>query len=352
MKQATLSATALTLSLGVGVILGAAMPAHAQPSPGADLAALKANYKRPSRLPVENSKLVELGRLLFWDPRISASGMTACVTCHQPHLGWAVNDPRSRGDSGKLTSRKSPPLIGIGHLPAGAPNGWDGRNATLEAQIKSSIGTGSMSMSGAEAPVKVEVIEQRIRALPDYAERFKAALPEKPIDIDSMATAIAAYEKTFEPGPAPFDRWIAGDEGAIGDAAKRGFVLFNDKALCASCHTGWRFTDDAFHDIGTTNSDPGRGRAIKDDPHMQFAFKTPTLRSVALRAPYMHNASLANLHEVVKHYEKGGLDRPSRAPSFTAVPLDEQERRDLIAFLETLTGSPEGDDAPKLPGIR
>jgi cytochrome c peroxidase len=127
------------------------MPASAQQFSAAEIAAMKANYKRPPPRPVENQALVELGRLLFWDPRASASGKTACVSCHLPHLGWAVTDARSRNDSGKLTSRKSPTLIGIGHLPAGVPNGWDGRNATLEAQAKSSIATGLMSMRETDA---------------------------------------------------------------------------------------------------------------------------------------------------------------------------------------------------------
>ena len=327
------------------------MPASAQQFSAAEIAAMKANYKRPPPRPVENQALVELGYLLFWDPRASASGKTACVSCHLPHLGWAVTDARSRNNSGKFTSRKSPTLIGIGHLPAGVPNGWDGRNATLEAQAKSSIATGSMSMRETDAPVKVEVIEERIRSIRDYVDRFKAALPNTPINIDSIALAIAAYERTFEPGPAPFDRWVEGDEAAISNSAKRGFVLYNNKALCFACHGGWRFTDDKFHDIGTSTSDLGRGREIKTDPQMQYAFKTPTLRSVALRPPYMQNASSVNLNEVMRHYEKGGLDRPSRSPLMMPVQLSEQERRDLVAFMETLTGAPEGDTAPKLPGL-
>lgn len=260
--------------------------AASQQLSAADIAAAKAAYQRPPPRPVENAALVELGRLLFWDPRASASGRTACVTCHLPQLGWAVNDPRSRNDSGKLTSRKSPTLLGVGHLGS-IPNGWDGRNIGLEAQAKASIATGSMSMRETDTPVKVDVIEQRIRDIPGYVERFKAALPDAPLNIDSMVKAIAAYEAAFEPGPAPFDRWVEGDEAAIPEPAKRGFALFNGKALCSSCHVGWRFTDDGFHDIGTSTADLGRGREVKNDPKMQFAFKTPTLRSVALRAPYM-----------------------------------------------------------------
>jgi len=327
-----------------------ACPAHAQLAPptAAELAAMKADYRRPSARAVEQPGLVELGRLLFWDPRLSASGKTACASCHLPELGWGVLDARSRNDSGKLTSRKSQPLVGIGHAPG--PFGWDGRSATLEAQIKSSVATGSMSMRETTTPVKVEVIEQRIGGIPEYVEKFAAALPGAPITLDTIATAVAAFERTLEPSEAAFDRWIDGDEQAISESAKRGFVLFNTKTTCFACHSGWRFTDDKFHDIGTSTSDMGRGREIKDDEMMRYAFKTPTLRSVALRPPYMHNASQASLDEVMRHYEKEPADRPSRSPLFVPVALSDQERADLVAFMQTLNGGTNGESAPKLPG--
>src|SRR6185437_7132192 len=141
---------------------------------------------------------------------------------------------------------------------------------------------------------------------------------------------------------APFDRWVDGDEGAISGSAKRGFALFAGKATCFVCHSGWRFTDDRFHDIGTTTTDRGRG---PKDEALNFAFKTPTLRSVALRPPYMHNASLATLDEVVRHYEKGGIDRPSRSPLLVPIQLSDTERHDLVVFMETLTGDGEGPKA-------
>ena len=241
---------------------------------------------------------------------------------------------------GKPTSRKSQPLIGLGHAGK-ALVGWDGRSATLEAQAKSSIATGSMSMRETSTPVKVEIIEERVKPDSGYAAKFNAALPGRSIDVDAIATALAAYERTLEPAMTPFDRWIAGDETAISTAAKRGFALFNGKAACVACHNGWRFTDDQFHDIGTTTTDQGRGKAANDET-LNFAFKTPTLRSVALRAPYMHNASLATLDDVMRHYEKGGIDRPSRSPLLVPIQLSDTERQDLVVFMETLTGDGEG----------
>jgi cytochrome c peroxidase len=314
-------------------------PGFAQPAGVPDLTSIKRDYRRPLPRPVENQALVDLGHDLFFDPRISASGKTTCASCHFPELGWTVTDPRSRNDSGKLTSRKSQPLIGLGY-PGNAPVGWDGRSPTLEAQAKASVATGSMSMRETDTPVRVEVIEDRVRSEPRYAAKFQAALPGQPINIDTIVRAIAAFERTLEPGLAPFDRWVEGDEGAISDDAKRGFALFTGKALCFGCHTGWRFTDDKFHDIGTSTTDRGRGGEVKDDA-LNFAFKTPTLRSVAVRAPYMHDGSIPTLYDVVHHYEKGGIERPSRSPMMRPLQLSEQDRANLVAFMETLTGTTE-----------
>jgi len=330
-------------------LLTLAFTAQAQtPASPSELDAMKKEYRRPASPPVENQRLVDLGHDLFFAPQISASGKTSCASCHFPELGWVVKDARSNTDSGKLTSRKSQPLIGVGYA-ADAPVGWDGRSATLEAQAKASIETGSMSMRETETPVKVEAIVERIKTDPVYSAKFNAALPGTPITIDSIVKAIAAFERTLEPGIASFDRWIEGDERAISEAARRGFVLFNGKTNCFACHSGWRFTDDKFHDIGTTTTDPGRGRVAKDDELMQFAFKTPTLRSVALRPPYMHNGSQATLVDVMKHYEKGGLDRPSRSPLMMPIDLSDQERQDLIAFMETLS---DGGNTKQGGGMR
>jgi cytochrome c peroxidase len=345
---AALTALAV-IAAGCLWVIGYAPMAQAQEGmPSARrLASMKADYKRPPPRPPANAALVDLGRSLFWDPRASASGKTSCASCHFPHLGWATSDAKDRNDSGKLTSRRSQTIIAVGH--AVGPIGWDGRNASLEAQAKSSIATGSMSMSQTETPVKVEVIEERIRAVPEYVAKFNAALPGAAIDLDGIAKAIAEYERTIEPGIAPFDRWIEGDEGAISESAKRGFVLFNGKAECSLCHSGWRLTNDTFHDIGVSTKDLGRGRAVKDDVLMQYAFKTPTLRSVALRAPYIHDGSAVDLDAAVKHYEKGGIDRPSRSPLIKPIALTDQERADLVAFMQTLTGEGEAVPPPKLP---
>src|SRR2546430_9376994 len=152
------------------------VPAQAQ---SADVTNFKRESRRPPPRPIENQALVDLGRDLFFEPRISASGKTSCASCHFPQLGWAVTDARSHNDSGKLTARKSQPLIGLGYA-GNAPVGWDGRSASLEAQAKASVATGSMSMRETDAPVKVEAIEERVRSVPGYAAKFAAAMPNAP----------------------------------------------------------------------------------------------------------------------------------------------------------------------------
>lgn len=323
----------LTFALCGGPPCAAASEAGAFPD---SLEQMKAAYRRPPPRAPENDVLVELGRQLFFDPLLSASGKTSCATCHIPQLGFASNEARSMGDSGRPTQRRTQTLLGIGH--ARPPFDWDGRHATLEAQAVSSIGTGSMSMFMTGNEVRVDDIIARLRGREDYVAKFARALPGKPVDLDNVVIALAAFERTIEPPQSPFDRWIAGDETAIPEAAKRGFVVFNEQGNCIGCHRGWRFTDDDFHDIGTASADIGRGRERKHDRFASFAFKTPTLRQVAQRPPYMHDGSLATLRDVVDHYVKGGIDRPSRSPMMHPVQLTEQERGDLVAFMETLSG--------------
>ena len=276
------------------LLLLAGTPSNAaagQQLSAADIAAAKAAYQRPPPRPVENAALVELGRLLFWDPRASASGRTACVSCHLPQLGWAVNDPRSRNDSGKLTSRKSPTLLGVGHLGS-VPNGWDGRNVSLEAQAKASIATGSMSMretdnAGEESKSSSNEFgaframssgsRRRCRTRPSTSTRWSRRSPpmrrRSSLDPLRSTAGSTATRRRFRSRPS---------------AASR---CSTTRRFARACHVGWRFTDDGFHDIGTSTTDLGRGREVKNDPQLQYAFKTPTLRSVALRAPYMHNGS-------------------------------------------------------------
>ncbi|MFL5097866.1 MAG: c-type cytochrome [Xanthobacteraceae bacterium] len=150
-------------------------------------------------------------------------------------------------------------------------------------------------------------------------------------------------------GRAPFDAWIEGDESAIREEAKRGFALFNGKAACANCHSGWNFTDDSFHDIGLADEDIGRGKHFPAIEKMQHAFKTPGLREITLRGPYMHDGSVPTLEAVMDHYDKGGIKRPSLSELMKPLSLSKQELTDLVAFMKTLTSDMDPTTVPVLP---
>ena len=212
------------------LLLGPGQPARAQAPAQRNLDAIKRDYVRPAPRPAANQALAGLGRDLFYDPRISASGKSSCAGCHTAELGYVVADAHPINDSGKPTARKSQPLIGIGYAGS-APVGWDGRSPTLEAQAKASIATGSMSMRETDAPVKVETIEARIKSVPEYRAKFAAALPGRLIDIDAIVEAVVAFERTIEPPMTPFDRWGAGNDTAIPESA--------EARVCVVYWKGW-----------------------------------------------------------------------------------------------------------------
>jgi cytochrome c peroxidase len=189
----------------------------------------------------------------------------------------------------------------------------------------------------------------RLNSISSYGSLFENAFPGEGVNPNTLAKAIAAYERTIVSEQAPFDTWVEGAEQAISEKAKRGFVLFNTKGQCSSCHEGWNFTNDGFQDIGLPSTDIGRGKYLPDIVKMQHAFKTPGLREIASRAPYMHDGSLATLEDVVEHYDQGGLDRPSRSDLMKPLGLTSQEKADLVAFLKTLTSNLSPTAVPTLP---
>jgi cytochrome c peroxidase len=303
----------------------------------------RAAFVRPASMlfPKENAFSPErelLGRTLFFDPRLSRSEAISCASCHNPGFAWGDGLAKGIGHGGKALGRRSPTIIDVAWAPALF---WDGRASSLEEQALGPIASpGEMNMP-------LDVMEKRVRAIPGYAPLFAAAYPGAPVGRDSIAKAIATFERTVVSSIAPFDSWVAGDESAISEGAKRGFALFTGKARCNACHAGWRFTDDSFQDIGVPGKDVGRGKLLKDIPTMQYAFKTPTLRNVDRRAPFMHDGSESTLESVVDLYALGGrAKRPSLSGDIKPFPMTAEERSDLVAFLRTLTSA---DPMPSLP---
>jgi cytochrome c peroxidase len=309
-------------------------------------AAWQAKYRRPAEIPFPTSDpyseaKAHLGRMMFFDPILSGSRVRSCATCHNPSLSWGDGLPRAIGERQQALSLRSPTLLNVAWVPK---LGWTGHFRNLESVTMGPItAPGNMNISEAE-------LVRRLSAIPGYVEAFETAFGEGLINRKKIEAALATYERTIVSANAPFDHWLAGDENAISDAAKRGFDLFNGKANCAACHSGWTFTDSSFHDIGVAKgSDIGRGEIFPTSVKLKYAFKTPTLRDVARRAPYMHDGSEPTLEAVIDLYNRGGIDRPSRAEDIRPLHLTDVEKADLVAFLKTLTGVPDPVTIPSLP---
>jgi cytochrome c peroxidase len=221
---------------------------------------------------------------------------------------------------------------------------WDGRAGSLEEQALGPIGSpGEMNQPPATLVAKLS-------AIPGYAALFEEAYPGEGISTKTLGKAISTYERTLVSAEAPFDRWVKGDEAAISGAAKHGFVVFNERGQCAKCHSGWRFTDDGFHDIGVADDDLGRGKILPDIEVLQHAFKTPTLRNVDRRAPYLHCGTEPTLASVIELYDQGGqVRRPSLAEQIRPLGLSAEDKSDLVAFLRTLTSPDAPTVIPTLP---
>lgn len=309
------------------------------------LAELKADFARPKTTPFPSddpySKAkAHLGDLLFWDPILSGSDTQSCASCHNPGLSWT--DGLRLGVGTQEMKTHTPTMLNIAWAPV---LGWDGHFPSLEAVAFA----GPITNPGIMNRKPADLI-RALSAIPGYRAAFAAAFSDHAITEAHIADALATFERTIVSGPAPFDRWIAGDENAISAQAKHGFALFTGKAGCSNCHIGWAFTDEGFYDVGTaTGDDIGRARLFHNTVKLKYAFKVPTLRDVARRAPYMHNGSEATLADVIDLYDRGGIDRPSRADFIKPLHLTAQEKADLIAFLDTLTSDPKPVQVPVLP---
>ncbi|HEY3741072.1 MAG TPA: cytochrome c peroxidase [Bryobacteraceae bacterium] len=305
----------------------------------------KAKYVRPASIPYprDNPFTPErelLGRTLFFDPRLSATRNISCATCHNPGFAWSDGLPKAVGHRNAQGSRHTPTLMNLAWAELLF---WDGRAASLEDQALGPIA------SPLEMNRSPEQLAGELACNAEYRTLFAKAYPGEAISPKLIARAIATFERSLVSGISPFDRWVAGDESAIGEEAKRGFDLFNSKGRCANCHPHWNFTDDGFHDIGLPDSDIGRATNLPL-PSMQHAFKTPTLRNVDRRAPYMHDGSSASLEDALEFYDRGGrAKRASLDPDIVPLHLTAQEKAELLAFLHTLSSRDKPVEIPRFP---
>ena len=295
----------------------------------------------PPPVPPDNSMSaakVALGRRLFYDADLSIDGTLSCATCHEQHRAFTEGNATHPGVGGVPGRRNVMALANVAYFD---PLTWaDPRQHSLEQQVAVPFaGTHPVEMGMAG---KEKELAQRLAADPCYRRMFWAAFPERRgrIDMTGVTRALAAFERTLLSFDSPYDRFRRGQAHAISPMAKRGAALFFGKAHCAACHSGINFTDGKFHKIGFYNSYPAGDRglieisgAAKDDG----AFRTPSLRNVALTGPYMHDGSVKSLAAAIRdHLDRGKL-RPSRDKALAHIRIGGQELTDLVTFLDSLS---------------
>jgi len=336
----------------IPAVLAADQPAAVKPV--GKLLAIKAPLGLPPvPIPADNpptAATVALGRRLYYDPILSADNTISCASCHSPETGFTDRNSVSNGVGGKKGTRHAPTVINSAYSDV---QFWDGRAPSLEEQAKGPIA------NPVEMATTHELVVSHLQADPKYVARFKEAWGTEHITIDLVAKSIASFERTVLCGDSAFDRFYYGhDKNALSESAQRGLKLFTDpkKGDCEVCHTIGKeyalFTDNKFHNLGVGAdingklSDLGRFDQTKI-PADKGAFKTPTLRNIAQRAPYMHDGTFPTLKDVMAHYIGGGnsndnLDKEIHALDF----LTFDERDDLMAFLDSLNGKLPPDLGP------
>jgi cytochrome c peroxidase len=276
---------------------------------------------------------VELGKFLFFDPRLSADNTIACASCHIPQLAWTDGQQVSMGIHRQLATRNGMTIINRLYSKGQL---WHGRSPTLEAQAINPLHKPvRMGMPSYEAEVG------KLNAITGYRERFQQIYGTD-VTLDGIAKAIAAFERTILSGNSPADRFdMGGEERAISESAKRGLILFQTKGRCTRCHSGFNFADELFHNLGvdwdTDRVDVGRFK-VSNDPDDIGAFKTPTLREISRTAPYMHDGRFATLEEVIDFYDSGGIQNPHLSNLMIPLNLTAEEKTDLVEYLRSLNG--------------
>ena len=294
-----------------------------------------ASYSVPKDNPLTEAKL-KLGKRLYFEKTLSIDNTLSCASCHVPEKGFADPNQFSTGVRGQKGTRQAPAII---NRAFSRKQFWDGRAASLEEQA-----LGPMTNPVEMAHPDIKSVASRLEKDASYVAAFKVAFPAEggAINEVTIGRAIASFERTIMSGNSPYDRFTQlKDQTAINESAQRGYHLFLGKANCASCHVGFNFTDESYHNLGLgTNAkkpDLGRYLVTNLDGH-QGAFKTPTLREIANTAPYMNDGSLKTLEEVIEFYDKGCRENKWLSAKIKPLGLTTQEKQDLIEFLKALSG--------------
>jgi cytochrome c peroxidase len=302
----------------------------------------------PTDVPIPSTNLnyrakVELGKRLYFDGRLSKNGQVSCAFCHNPFTGFA--DPRqtSIGVDGGIGGRQAPTVYNSAFNDT---QFWDGRAGSLEEQAIAPI----------QNPIEMgethENVVKKLGKIKGYQQQFRAVFGSD-VNLQGIAEAIAAYERTVISTNSAFDKYVLGDKQAMSEPAVRGMALFRSKARCILCHNGPTFADEQFYNLGVPQvgplkEDPGRYNVTRLERD-RGAFRTPTLRSIVETAPYMHDGAFKTLEEVIEFLDKGGGPNPNLALQIKPLQLTSDEKADLLAFLKALTGEPLKVTLPKLP---
>jgi cytochrome c peroxidase len=371
-KGKTLSLAVIMASFGLAG-LGSSAAADVNPP----LAALGL----PS-IPADNPQTpekIELGKLLFFDSRIGGDASVSCADCHVPKQGWGFNDPISRGYPGVIHWRNSQTVINSAYL---GKLFWVGAAKSLEAQAPGAA-LGAVSGNGER-----DMVEARLAFIPEYVKRFKQVFGDDWPKVNNVWKAMAAFERTLIYRDTPFDKYMRGDKNALSAEQVRGLKLFQGKANCVECHNGPLLTDQKYYNLGLPRAEDwtesglaqitfryeqyAKGvtealyRKIKDDAGLYYRtkqksdmgkFRTPPLRYTAFTAPFMHNGSFFDFDEVVDFYNDGGGSNEftdgvlakNKTKLLKKLGLSDEEKADLVAFLESLSGEEIKMATPKLP---
>jgi cytochrome c peroxidase len=271
---------------------------------------------------------VDLGRMLFYDPVLSVDSTVSCASCHHQALAFADNQPISPGVAGRLAMRNAPTLSNVVYNPTLL---FDGYLPTLEMQVLVPI------QEHAEMAYNIVLAGNRLKENADYVKRSYEAYGRKP-DPFVITRALSAFERTMISGNSKFDQQVYQNKKVMTKSELRGMDLFQNQLHCTNCHSGFNFTNYTTVNNGLYEvyQDSGRARATHL-PEDRAVFKVPTLRNIALTAPYMHDGSMATLEEVILHYESGGEGHVNKSEFIQPFRLSKRERKDLIRFLECLT---------------
>jgi cytochrome c peroxidase len=313
---------------------------------------------------------VELGKYLFFDPRLSGDGAVSCDTCHDPETGWGDARGLSKGYPGSDYFRNAQTILNAAHYKRSY---WDGRMAgsDLATLVRDHLTEAHfMQVDGRLFP-------ERLKQVPEYVEMYKKAFGGEPT-FGRTLNALVAFLRTITSRNAPIDRYLKGEATALSAEAREGLALFQGKAGCIQCHDGPLLSDQRFHALGVPENpeifaDPFRhisfrrffrtlgapnSANFREDPGLYGVtkekadwgkFRTPSLREVSRTAPYMHNGSLSSLEDVIAFYDRGGGQHPNKSPRLKSLGLTAGERRALVEFLKSLAGDPVVVERPELP---